>query len=298
MARVTKRAVLVGCTYNKTRFSLYGCINDVRKMNDLIVNRLGFRKENVKVLTDEPLPELTSAVPTAADIRDALSEMVETAGAGDVLFFYFSGHGTAIPVYVPGRPYREEKAIVSCDLDLITGIELRRLVDKLTGGATLTMAIDSSYSGGLIAGGKEQVGSNTMIPFPTSYARLIRKSIDYNAIRDIRSKASYPFSFPWPTDQETDSSPPQDGGILLSGCDANETSFDLVGGGEAYGAFTNTVLTVIGKRRDCPANARLVYEAREKLKEDGIGVEQNPCLYCSNANVNAPFLGGFVNIEL
>ncbi|KAE8689558.1 Detected protein of unknown function [Hibiscus syriacus] len=112
IAKVTKRAVLVGCTYNETRFSLYGCINDVSNMNTLMVQHHGFLQENVKVLTDPLLPETKATIPTGENIRDALSEMVKRARAGDVLLFYFSGHGTAIPVYVPGQPYREEKAIV------------------------------------------------------------------------------------------------------------------------------------------------------------------------------------------
>ncbi|GMJ14342.1 metacaspase 2f, metacaspase 9 [Hibiscus trionum] len=291
MAKGTKRAVLVGCTYNKTRFSLYGCIKDVRKMNDFIVNQLGFCEENVKVLTDEPVSGITSAIPTGEKIREALSGMVDAAEAGDVLLFYFSGHGTAIPDYVPGLPYREEKAIVTCDLDLITGTQLRDLVDQLPGGATLTIVADSSYSGGLIVGGKEQIGSNAMIPFPTSYAKLVRKSIDFNVLRGIRSITSGLI----PEAEVTDYCLSQDGGILLSGCDANETSFDVVLGGEAYGAFTNAVLKVLRNLKDCPANTRLVYEVRKKLKEDGIGVEQNPCLYCNDAYTNEPFLGGFAN---
>ncbi|KAK8674980.1 hypothetical protein V6N13_033054 [Hibiscus sabdariffa] len=287
MVKGTKRAVLVGCTYNKTRFSLYGCINDVRKMNDLIVDRLGFRKENVKVLIDEPVSGIMSAIPTGEKIREALSGMVETAEAGDVLLFYFSGHGTAIPVYVPDLPYREEKAIVTSDLDLITGMQLRDLVDQLPGGATLTIVADSSYSGGLLIGGKEQVGSNAMVPLPTSYAKLVRKSIDFNVIHGIRSITS------GPTEEAAEWSLSGDGGILLSGCDANETSFDVVLGEEAYGAFTNALLKVVRSLKDHPANTRLVYEVRKKLKEDGIGVDQNPCLYSSDANTNEPFLGSF-----
>ncbi|XP_039016413.1 metacaspase-9-like isoform X2 [Hibiscus syriacus] len=290
---MVKRAVLVGCTYNETRFSLYGCINDVSNMNTLIVQRLGFLQENVKVLTDPLLPEAT--IPTGENIRDALSEMVKSAGAGDVLLFYFSGHGTAIPVYVPGQPYREEKAIVSCDLDLITRMELKELVDQLPGGSTLTIVADSSYGGGLATEEKKHTDSNILIPFPTSHAKLIRKSIDFNIIRQIRSVASYPIN-----DQATESSSSSspDDGILLSGCDANETSFDVVlggGGGRPYGAFTNALLKVLTRNRgESLENSRLVYGTRKKLMEDGIGVDQNPCLYCSHGNANKHFLGGFV----
>ncbi|KAK8482624.1 hypothetical protein V6N13_092306 [Hibiscus sabdariffa] len=75
------------------------------------------------------------------------------------------------------------------------------------------MVADSNYSDRLIVGGKEQVGSNTMIPFPTSYARLVRKSVDFNIIRAIRSIAIAP------TDQATNSYMLRHDGILLN---ANE----------------------------------------------------------------------------
>ncbi|KAK8517025.1 hypothetical protein V6N13_092301 [Hibiscus sabdariffa] len=118
-------------------------------------------------------------------------------------------------------------------------MQLRDLVDQLPRGATLTIVVDSSYSGGLLVGGKERVGSNAMVPLPTSYAKLVRKNIDFNIIRGIRSITSGPI------EEATDWSLSGNGGILLSGCDANETSFDVVLGEEEYGAFTNTVLKVL-----------------------------------------------------
>ncbi|XP_039060036.1 metacaspase-9-like [Hibiscus syriacus] len=479
MAKVTKRAVLVGCNYPYTKFRLNGCANDVEAIKVVIHEKFGFKEKNIQVLTDNhnsPVP--SSSLPTGANIRAALNAMAKKAKPGDVLFFYFSGHGTAIPVLEAHKHFRQDEAIVPCDLNLITDVDFRRLVNRLPdgasftmlsdschsggliekekrqilpfkgrvtpettddqpkgkvkvkakflifdfithaidaaagfagdaidaaagfahegvhkiaqgahkifgkdvslkfhrhymggafeldplqeddgillsgceadetsydivsggrafgaftdavvyilkkassndeitngmllskaakavgektydteqnpclycsdknkdkpflgGGATLTIAADFSYSGALIAGGKEEVGSNTMIPFPTSYADCIRSMSVSKSDR-----------------QETDPSPTGDSGILISGCDANETSFDVIVRGEAYGAFTDAVLKVLGKRRDCPVNTRLVYEAREKLKQDGIGVEQIPCLYCSNASVNAPFMGGF-----
>ncbi|KAH1055304.1 hypothetical protein J1N35_033369 [Gossypium stocksii] len=56
MSKGTKRAVLVGCNYPKTQFSLHGCINDVKAIRDVILD-FGFKDVNVLVdLPGSPVP--------------------------------------------------------------------------------------------------------------------------------------------------------------------------------------------------------------------------------------------------
>ncbi|MBA0629161.1 hypothetical protein Godav_023758 [Gossypium davidsonii] len=85
----------------------------------------------------------------------------------------------------------------------------------------------------------------------------------------------------------------EDEGILLSGCEANETSYDLVLGNRAFGAFTDAVVSVLDQCMGGGiSNKQLMVEAAKILKNNGF--EQNPCLYCSDENANTLFLGGFV----
>ncbi|XP_012449539.2 metacaspase-9 [Gossypium raimondii] len=87
----------------------------------------------------------------------------------------------------------------------------------------------------------------------------------------------------------------EDEGILLSGCQANELSIDMPAsektGGKAFGAFTYSVLKVI-KESELGAltNRQLVVKARNEIIKLGIG-QQHPCLYCSDGNADAAFLG-------
>lgn len=119
MEKENKRlAVLVGCNYPKTRNELHGCINDVLTMRDTLVNRFGFDLNHIEVLTDDGS---ASILPTGANIKKALDAMVDQAKPGDVLYFHYSGHGTRIPSSKPGRPFRQDEAIVPCDFNLITG---------------------------------------------------------------------------------------------------------------------------------------------------------------------------------
>ncbi|XP_039056234.1 metacaspase-9-like [Hibiscus syriacus] len=170
MSKVRKRAVLVGCNYPNTRLRLQGCINDVSSMEELIVNEFGFNQDNVKYLVDEPgtSPE---GLPTRANIMAALEEMVDASASGYILFFHFSRHGTTFLSLKPGESYQEEEAIVPCDLNLITNMDLRRLIQKLQPGTSFTILSDSCHSGGLIDKDKEQIGPTRMkgIPLPVYY---------------------------------------------------------------------------------------------------------------------------------
>jgi len=94
-----KAAVLVGCNYPNTAHELYGCINDVLGVREALVERLGFERSQIELLTDAPAAG-SLVMPTGVNI---------------------SGHGTIIPSSKPGHLFRQDEAIVPCDFNLITG---------------------------------------------------------------------------------------------------------------------------------------------------------------------------------
>lgn len=113
-----RMAVLVGCNYPNTYEELQGCINDVLAMRTVLTKRFGFKEKDIELLTDEKGSPL---LPTGANIKRALANMVDRAREGDVLYFHYSGHGTLIPSLNPNEPHRKDEAIVPCDFNLITG---------------------------------------------------------------------------------------------------------------------------------------------------------------------------------
>ncbi|CAJ1978372.1 unnamed protein product [Sphenostylis stenocarpa] len=82
-----------------------------------------------------------------------------------------------------------------------------------------------------------------------------------------------------------------DGGILMSGCQTDQTSADASPSGNAsgaYGAFSNAIQAIIAQSDGAITNQELVQKAREKLKREGF--TQKPGLYCSDHHVDAPFV--------
>ncbi|CAK7340323.1 unnamed protein product [Dovyalis caffra] len=304
-----RMAVLVGCNYPNTRNELHGCINDVLAMKEMLVKRFGFDLSNVQLLTDAAGSVI---LPTGANIKKALGYMIDQAEAGDVLFFHYSGHGTKIPSVKPGHPFRQDEAIVPCDFNLITDVDFRQLVNRLPKGASLTILSDSCHSGGLIDKEKEQIGPNATIttnnatvpshspkaiPFVsilqhlTSLTNINTSDVGTHLLECFGSDASLKFRFP-PLEWGQFESIKPDDGILLSGCQANETSADMSpneGGGKSYGAFSNAVQMVLKEHSGQLSYRRLVTMAREVLQTQRFE-QQHPCLYCSDQNADATFL--------
>jgi len=82
-----------------------------------------------------------------------------------------------------------------------------------------------------------------------------------------------------------------DAGILLSGCQSNETSADATPSGDhsqSYGAFSNALISVLAQREGTISNRELVMAVRETLSKTGF--KQHPCLFCTDENADAPFI--------
>ncbi|OMO77801.1 Peptidase C14, caspase catalytic [Corchorus olitorius] len=82
-----------------------------------------------------------------------------------------------------------------------------------------------------------------------------------------------------------------DSGILISGCQTDQTSADASPSGNAsaaYGALSNAIQTIIAESDGRVTNQELVEKARKMLKKQGF--TQRPGLYCSDHHVDAPFV--------
>ncbi|PIN10208.1 hypothetical protein CDL12_17202 [Handroanthus impetiginosus] len=82
-----------------------------------------------------------------------------------------------------------------------------------------------------------------------------------------------------------------DSGILISGCQTDQTSADATPSGDSsqsYGALSNAIQIIIAESNGRVSNQDLVLRAREMLKKQGF--TQRPGLYCSDNHVNGSFV--------
>lgn len=79
-----------------TNAALRGCVNDVRSMYHLLKDHYGFAPGDLHCLIDEDPNADPSKLPTGANIKNSLKQLVAASQPGDVLVFHFSGHGTQV----------------------------------------------------------------------------------------------------------------------------------------------------------------------------------------------------------
>ncbi|XP_028752451.1 metacaspase-5-like isoform X1 [Neltuma alba] len=156
---MAKKAMLIGCNYPGTKIELRGCVNDVRRMNNCLIERYGFSDNDITVLIDT---DPSCIQPTGKNIRSAIKKMVRSAELGDALFIHYSGHGTRLPAETgEADDTGYDECIVPCDMNLIIDDDFREFVKEVPEGCKIKIVADSCHSGGLIRDAKEQIGDST-----------------------------------------------------------------------------------------------------------------------------------------
>ncbi|HUR82949.1 MAG TPA: caspase family protein [Thermoanaerobaculia bacterium] len=152
---------------------LAGTVNDVNALREILIGVYAFDPRDVVTLTDQSA--------TRAAILQAIEQhLVANAAKGDVVFFYFAGHGSQVRNSKSDEPDGFDESIIPADSRLgapdIRDKELRRLFNRiLDRGARLTILLDNCFSGSGARG----------FP-PGSPARGIDPDL-----RDIRDAADY-----------------------------------------------------------------------------------------------------------
>ncbi|CAD6343743.1 unnamed protein product [Miscanthus lutarioriparius] len=272
-------ATLVGCNYAGTPFEMQGCINDVHAMRAVLLDRFGFAPGDVTVLTDDDPKKL----PTRDAIKGALDDMSCAANSPTALAA--APTSTDMLACTHART-RRRSVVVTADL------YFRELVDCVPAGATFTMVSDSCQSGGLIDQEKEQIGPAAAAADPHLHAgACARRLLPYTVVLSHLSAASGlgasadPLVALLGDDASAKFHANTDDASAMITDDANAE----VRGQGGVRAFTRALQAVLAAHPAPMSNREVVRRAREVLSEQRI--PQHPCLYCSDANADAPFLG-------
>jgi metacaspase-1 len=123
---------------------LNGCVNDVRDVAHTL-SALGIipaTKPAMHILTDQRA--------TRANILAELKWLVSGASRGDVLVFYYSGHGSQVADVSGDETDRKDETICPCDFStagMIKDDDIRAAIAGVPSTANLDVILDSCHSG-------------------------------------------------------------------------------------------------------------------------------------------------------
>lgn len=151
-----RRALLVGIDdYSASRITragapesrgwpaLRGAVQDVALVRELLIARYSFAEDDIATLTDQEA--------TREAILDAIeTHLVRPSRRGDLVFYYFAGHGSQVLNSRSDEPDRLDETIVPADSRAgapdIRDKELRPLFNRiLDRGARLTLLLDHCH---------------------------------------------------------------------------------------------------------------------------------------------------------
>jgi len=136
-----KYALLVGINYTNTSSQLYGCINDVTNIKNLLEQQYSYN--NIVLLTDN-----TNKKPTRKNILEEFTSLLKNSVSGDYLFFQFSGHGSYTYDRNGDEIDGQDETIVPIDFQQIIDDEIRKIIiDNIKPGVRFFAIFDCCHSG-------------------------------------------------------------------------------------------------------------------------------------------------------
>lgn len=239
--------------------NLGGAVNDAVAMRTLLTSRFGFREEHVPLLTDGDA--------TRDGIVAAINRLLAESERGDVVVFYYAGHGSQRRNSLSPEPSKLDQTIVVADANLgafdLRDKELARLfnpfVDK---GVEVVMIFDSCHSGSIMRGGLSEVTER------------------WSAI-DERDAA----------DPGEASLPEERGALVISAAQDYQSALERQGpNGEPRGVFTSALIETLNAAPPGEAAASVFRRMKARMQMDGL--PQEPVLAGADDRLQRPVFGG------
>ncbi|RYP32896.1 hypothetical protein DL767_004986 [Monosporascus sp. MG133] len=143
-----RKALLIGINYFGQEGELKGCINDTKNISAFLIERYGYKREDMVFLTDDQ--QDPRGIPTRENILKAIGWLVGGAKPNDSLFLHYSGHGGRAEDLDGDEDDGYDEVIYPVDFRSaghIVDDELHDVVVKpLQPGVRLTAIFDSCHS--------------------------------------------------------------------------------------------------------------------------------------------------------
>ena len=144
---MVKLALLVGINYsNDEKYKLNGSYNDVLLMKEHLINHENFNADNILILTDK-IGYNTQLNANYSNIVNRIQEMINISSKNDILFFYFTGHGSQIDDLNNDEQDKKDEVFIPTDYNtnIITDDLLNSIFSKSY--ATIFSIFDCCSSG-------------------------------------------------------------------------------------------------------------------------------------------------------
>lgn len=234
---------------------LAGAVNDVKRYQDIFVNKFGVKTENIKLLLDKQAGE--------SGFIEGMKWLLQTAKAGDSIIFIYSGHGAQIPTTKPEEEDKLDEVIVLADDKLVPDdlfADIARAFSK--NNVNATFIFDSCFSGGMSRDLPEfsyegQTGARKKKYIDGAVAKNFKyvpdvklEEVKMSAKQGGTAAASYAFLFAGKEDQPT--------------TDLNFKDPDI----PDHGLFTLVVTTLLDAAHDAPIED-MMQAVADFIKEKG-----------------------------
>lgn len=219
-----KKALLIGINYIGTDHELNGCIDDTERMKTFLETK-GFN--NFDIMTD-----LTNINPTRINILNKIKNLIHNSVEGDLLFIYFSGHGSYTYDLNGDEEDGNDEVIISSDLKYVVDDEIKDILNKFSKkNVSIIGMFDSCHSG-------------TMMDLKYHYDYL---NDDYS--ENVMNQKCL-------------------GNVLMiGGCMDDQTSLEVTINGTPQGVLTSTFINIINAKNNLSWK-ELMHDINESIKSN------------------------------
>ena len=129
-----KKALLIANSYKDTKYPLISCEEDINRIEKILINHLDFDNKNITIKINSDI------------IRD-LNKFIRTIKSGDLIYFYFTGHGRmAINSNLP-KGEKVLSSLLTPSFRMVSSEKIDKILSTIPNNCKLLVFIDACNCG-------------------------------------------------------------------------------------------------------------------------------------------------------